>query len=229
MKKTHSEHLLIDYIEGELSASLKEEVDAHLGVCQQCRDELRSLKLTFSLLEKDALPELDSVEWANFVPHVRQKIESGGRFWDWSWLPRLAPVWASIGAALALFILSFYFRSGTPISSGEISWIFEESFTSMDAYEELAYMSYSDDEILLDFFDESEQEAILNSLESTLTFDDLADDLNQKKDAESVFNLNELEDVFIDMNLIIDQLDQMDEQRAEKFLLKLSESEIEII
>ncbi len=54
MKNKHIDHMLIDYLENELSSEMRELVDAHLNSCSDCAKEEKLMRQTFAMLEKDS-------------------------------------------------------------------------------------------------------------------------------------------------------------------------------
>jgi len=42
------------------------------------------------------VPEVDSVQWATFLPNVREKIEQSSRAWWQVWIPRFVPAFAGV-------------------------------------------------------------------------------------------------------------------------------------
>ena len=97
MKCEECSELLDLYINGELSDEERQEVDAHLSSCQQCREELafaKKLQKELSSMPKPAVPE-------HFFEDVRAKIEAEKHqakretFFSYFRMSRVAPVLAA--------------------------------------------------------------------------------------------------------------------------------------
>ncbi|RMH69942.1 MAG: hypothetical protein D6675_11160 [Gemmatimonadetes bacterium] len=92
---------LIEFIEETLTAERMRVVEEHIKTCAQCQNALAGLKRTFDLLALDEVPELSPVQLGNFVPHIRQKVNTEP-VWK-AWLPRVIP---SVGLVM-VFLLVF--------------------------------------------------------------------------------------------------------------------------
>ncbi len=97
------QHDLIDFVEGEVTPSLADEIKTHLETCETCRAYVESLWRTFAALEGDEVPEPSPGYWDYFEQRVRERAKPGRepaprRSLVFSWLPGVA-------AAVALVIL----------------------------------------------------------------------------------------------------------------------------
>ncbi len=142
-KMRHVDHLLLDYLEKELSTTMREQVNAHLRVCPDCAEQLDTLRQTFFLLEQEALPEPDNVAWATFLPNVRQKIEASQVRWWEGWLPKLLPALATALIMALMFSLSNQWRPA--ITAEKDTWLLTESMDAdSDIYSAIAEADSSD-------------------------------------------------------------------------------------
>jgi anti-sigma factor RsiW len=96
--KRHPEReVLIDFVEGELSHELSEEVQLHLDRCNDCKSYVETLKHTYSLMARDAVPEPDPGYYAYLAQRARQHARSRRR----------RPLWALVpGVAAAAIVLA---------------------------------------------------------------------------------------------------------------------------
>jgi len=77
---------LSQYQDGELDRRLREEVNAHLGECQRCRQELRLLEIAANGIK--TLPEVEPQQ--NFTAQVMAKVKhTQGEKTRWFALPSL--------------------------------------------------------------------------------------------------------------------------------------------
>jgi hypothetical protein len=151
-------HMLIDYLEGELSSGKAEEIRLHLASCEPCRSYARSLEETFSLLAQDTVPEPSPGFWAYLTQRVRHRVSSRRR--------RLVLVFAPGLAALFIVVVMVWWSMRTPVeglnsidllladmSTGEIV----ESLSGSPAYDEVVVEAASEEIRSLDeYFIESE-------------------------------------------------------------------------
>ena len=75
----HVTHRLSDYLDGELDAAGRAEVEAHLAVCAGCRDTLRELRqvVTRAAALPDSLPDRDL--WPGVMTRIEPRHGFGGR------------------------------------------------------------------------------------------------------------------------------------------------------
>ncbi len=69
------EHLL-DYLDGELPATLQQEVEQHLRACLDCRSELESFRTTALLLQLRAVPEPPAEYWEQTWDKIRVRTQA---------------------------------------------------------------------------------------------------------------------------------------------------------
>ncbi len=110
---------LIDFVDGVLAPEVAEEIKAHIETCRACGDYVESLRMTFSALSADEVPEPSSGYWDYFEQRVRARAESTGagrsaprRRLILSWISGLA-------AAAALVILLWWLPEPTVPDFGE--------------------------------------------------------------------------------------------------------------
>jgi len=106
------------YLDGELDAPIAEAVERHLRECSECRDELRSLKRTVSMLR--SLPRAKAPN--DLLERVRVGISSppaevsrGERIFRWS--RKFVPLLAAAGILLVLAVGYMKVERGRTISS----------------------------------------------------------------------------------------------------------------
>ena len=105
----HRENLAA-HLYGELEAAESRALQAHLGVCASCREELRGLQRVANLLTDEVLfPHEKEVDWKAFSRATVQRATGfkvaaprASGFLAWWAQVRHAPVWASAAAALLL-------------------------------------------------------------------------------------------------------------------------------
>jgi predicted anti-sigma-YlaC factor YlaD len=88
---------LIDFLEGEVSSGLADEIRNHLKTCETCRAYVDSLGRTFGALKEDNVPEQSPGYWDFFEQRVRERAKSARqpaprRRLVFYWLPGLAAV-----------------------------------------------------------------------------------------------------------------------------------------
>ena len=223
MKTEHVTELLIDYIENELTAADTSQVDAHITGCAKCAAELIMMRDTFGLLDADPLPEVMNVEWANFLPNVRGKIEKQSLKWWKVWIPRFYPSFVSAFAVLILFIATNFVQF--PSTPGD-DWLLSADIYSDDPYAELALLDQEEQgdltrDELFSLTDESDLIAYL----------ELTDNLDILAAVDSDFDLSgwtaaELFDESIYPETIVDEFD---EETKALFLKELNSFDLGLI
>jgi anti-sigma factor RsiW len=97
MRCQQVDRLLLDYLEGELSAAESAAVREHLAECTACAAEAAAFESTRELLRNDGYVEPSPFYWTRFNARLRQRMRRGGAWVgaDDRWgvlFPRLAPV-----------------------------------------------------------------------------------------------------------------------------------------
>jgi hypothetical protein len=111
----HFEHEdLIDFVEGEVTPELRDDIAAHLETCPSCGEYVESLRRTFMAVAADRVPDPSPGYWDYFEQRVRLRAgEVAGRpapLWRW----HLAFSWAAgIAAAAALAVLLWWLPGST--------------------------------------------------------------------------------------------------------------------
>ena len=101
------------YLEGELSADARAEVDHHLAICIQCRTELAEFRKAVGSLGalKQAAP-------STFLPQIQRQIflRSRGRFFGgrWKLLGRIPFEWVSLATIIAMLVYYILHLHGAP-------------------------------------------------------------------------------------------------------------------
>ena len=99
-----SQHDLKGYLLGELAQPERRPLEAHLGGCRDCREELERLRLTHT-----ALLSLPEEEIPRRIAFVSDRIfEPRGWAWLWNSAPRLA--FASVVVLAAAIVLHAFVR-----------------------------------------------------------------------------------------------------------------------
>jgi hypothetical protein len=154
---------LIDFVEGGLSSLRADEITGHLGTCETCRSYVDSLKATFAMLERDAVPEPPPGFWAYLGQRVKHRARSKRR--------RLVLVLAPGLAAVLITVVLAWWSMRAPVedldsidlfladmSTGEIV----ESLSESDAYEDVVIEAAGDEmRSLEEYFVESEDIYVL--------------------------------------------------------------------
>jgi hypothetical protein len=131
---------LIAYLDGELDASERSELEKHLERCYGCRMELEALKSTLALVTQDSPPRFAGVRWR--YP-VSRRLRSGrARWWRWVWVP----------AAAAVVLLAAIFGGDAVLKRGkEAEWVvIEGDSLSVEEGMELASLLIVEDKALLE-------------------------------------------------------------------------------
>jgi hypothetical protein len=122
MRDVHvSEEKLIEYAMG--TAADGRAIRAHLGLCEICRDTLRSISGIQSNLQNEALPEPDVEEhWDRLYRQIRSAPYADKRRNQWArWIAIAAPACVLI-ALLGMFLRSRHeLRESTPAISAKDS------------------------------------------------------------------------------------------------------------
>ena len=127
---------LVRYLDGQLDASERSELERHLKKCYGCQKELEALKATLILTSADAPPRFTGIEWQTSAP---RRV----RWWRWVWAP---------AAAAALILLAIF--GGDAVLKREVEanegWVVvEDDSLSADEGMELAVMLISEDDELV--------------------------------------------------------------------------------
>ncbi len=127
---------LVAYLDGQLNASERSELEKHLKKCYGCRKELEALKATLMLTSTDTPPRFSGIEWQTSAP---RRV----RWWRWVWVPA--------AAAAVLLLLIF---GGDAVLKHEVEaqeeWVVvEDDSLSVDEGMELAVMLISEDDELV--------------------------------------------------------------------------------
>lgn len=109
MKCSNATILLMELVEGKLTSLEKEAIEKHLAQCDKCRTDYTSMSAVVQL--KSAIPvnDVPTHYFNNFLPHVKEKIESGNRRKNFLIPEFLEKIFAPTAAAfvVAAFVLSF--------------------------------------------------------------------------------------------------------------------------
>lgn len=127
---------LIAYLDGQLDASERSELEQHLKKCYGCRNELEALKSTLILTSADAPPRFSGIEWKT---SAHRRIP----WWRWVWVP---------AAAAAVILLAIF--GGDAVLKREVEareeWVVVEGDSlSADEGMELAVMLVVEDDELV--------------------------------------------------------------------------------
>ena len=74
MTVRHPEGELVAYLRGELGASDRERVGAHLGSCGECRDRVAAFDGVVMELER-SLPEPPEIHWGRYRAELRARLD----------------------------------------------------------------------------------------------------------------------------------------------------------
>lgn len=94
------QHLLPDYVRGELSDEEMSLVAQHLHECKDCPKELASLQQLYNRLDAMEIEEPREEYWQTFVPRVHERIEARSKRRVPGWVPRFAYGLAAIAAVI---------------------------------------------------------------------------------------------------------------------------------
>lgn len=99
---------LIEYLDGNLTGGARAELEAHLAHCPGCREELRDLQETLTLIASMQVPEPPEAFWQQYLRELRQKVAPAPRLprlWDWVAALPLRPIPAmAVGIVLILAV-----------------------------------------------------------------------------------------------------------------------------
>ncbi len=110
--QTYSENLSA-LIDGELSATEGQRLQAHLALCEPCRGERDSLRYAAQTVDDLLELRLEAPQWRL----IREELATSEARWGdlgWHWL--FQPRWAAAGAVLLLLLFSvpFYWSATRP-------------------------------------------------------------------------------------------------------------------
>ena len=136
MSKDSFREKLVAYLDGQLDASERSELEEHLEVCYGCRKELETIKAALALTRADAPPRFAGIEWQTSVP---RRVP----WWRWVWVP--------VAAAAVLLAIIF---GGDAVLKRPVApqggWVVVEGDSlSADEGMELAVMLVAEDEELV--------------------------------------------------------------------------------
>ena len=165
---------LVAYLDGQLNASERSELEKHLKKCYGCQRELEALRAALNLTRADAPPRFAGVRWK--VPAPRRV-----RWWRWVWVP----------AAAAALILAVIF-GGDAVLKHEVEareeWVVvEDDSLSADEGMELAVMLVVEDDGLMQGL-ESYEEAFPTDIYGEI------DELSKEEKAALISLLEEMTD-----------------------------------
>jgi hypothetical protein len=163
---------LIAYLDGQLNASERSELEKHLEKCDGCQRELEALRAALNLTRADVPPRFAGVRWE--VPSSRSFP-----WWRWVWVP----------AAAAALILAVIF-GGDALLKREVEaqeeWVVvEDDSLSLDEGMELAVMLISEDDELVQGL-ESYEEAFPTDIYGEI------EELNEEEKAALISLLEEM-------------------------------------
>lgn len=107
---------LLEYLDGELTGAAKTDLETHLTLCPDCREEVRTLRKTLTLIAGMPAPEPPEAFWQQYLRELRQKIAPAPRLprlGDWFTTPLLRPVPALAVAILLLSAVVLTWRSSS--------------------------------------------------------------------------------------------------------------------
>jgi len=108
--KTCREEALLDYLEGDLTASEARAVEVHLAECAACRQRLETLNSALKLVDGASHPPRNALYASRFLHKVRQAVQARhARFRGWRWRAGLV---GSLGLAITLAWLFAGKRAG---------------------------------------------------------------------------------------------------------------------
>ena len=101
------------YLDGDLPALARAEVDQHLAVCIQCRTELEELRRAVG-----GLGALRQAAPPSFLPQIQRQIflRSRGRFFggQWKLFGRIPFEWISLATIIAMLVYYIVHLHGSP-------------------------------------------------------------------------------------------------------------------
>jgi anti-sigma factor RsiW len=113
MSHHNFKHWLENYAEQRLPAAMAQDVEQHLAICAECREHLRTIRLTRSIVKASRLEETP-VPTLGFAQKVRQAIEQRrDAYVFWNPLRLVAMKFVPAVAALALGIALFAYMEIT--------------------------------------------------------------------------------------------------------------------
>lgn len=136
MSKDSFREKLVAYLDGQLDASERSELEEHLEKCYGCRRELETIKAALALTRADAPPRFTGIEWQTSAPRRL-------RWWRWVWVP------AAAAAVLLLVIFGGDAVLKRPVAPQEGWVVVEGDSLSADEGLELAVLLVSEDEELM--------------------------------------------------------------------------------
>lgn len=209
--QNHVDHLLIDYLEHELSDAEVVTVEAHLAECATCEAELEKLRQTFDVLALDNLPEPDSVAMANFLPNVRAKIEASQQSWWQKWAPRLIPAVLPVAAMLIMFVWSGQMPQTVPQGSIPLNGVdtYSLEWNDADLLDQVAQIADEDLSVMDEFMDDNEVVAIFSYLDTDNLYD-FVDDETVMLDDQTIEELESAEVILMDTETVLEDMDDAD-------------------
>ena len=172
MSKDSFREKLVAYLDGQLDASERSELEEHLEVCYGCRRELEALRAVLNLTRADVPSRFAGVRWK--VPAPRPFP-----WWRWVWVP----------AAAAALLLAIIFGGDAilkrPVAPQEGWVVVEGDSLSADEGLELALLLISEDEELMQGL-ESYEEAFPTDIYSEI------EELNEEEKAALISLLEEM-------------------------------------
>ncbi|TKJ43944.1 hypothetical protein CEE36_02165 [candidate division TA06 bacterium B3_TA06] len=163
---------LVAYLDGQLNASERSELEEHLEKCYGCRKELETIKAALALTSADAPPRFTGIEWQTSAP---RRVP----WWRWVWVP----------VAAAAVLLAIIFGGDAvlkrPVAPQEGWVVVEGDSLSADEGLELALLLISEDEELMQGL-ESYEEAFPTDIYTEI------DELNEEEKAALISLLEEM-------------------------------------
>lgn len=103
MKCKKVKGLLSRFMDGEVSADLRPEIEAHMGICVNCRQELEDLHKAMALLKSVPVPPLPPYLFSRTVARLRAKPSTVRRWQELVW--RMAAVlFVAIGIGVGVLL-----------------------------------------------------------------------------------------------------------------------------
>jgi predicted anti-sigma-YlaC factor YlaD len=113
MDHQKASELFSSYLDGELGAEVRAEVDQHLSVCIQCRTELEEFRRAVG-----GLGALKQAAPSSFLPQIQRQIflRSRGRFFGgrWKLFGRIPFEWVSLATIIAMLVYYIVHLRGAP-------------------------------------------------------------------------------------------------------------------
>jgi hypothetical protein len=110
----HVQDVLLDDLEGQLTAGEHETVSAHLKECSRCASERATLRRTLDLLGRRELPEPDERFWMDLKYRVRQGIRDDRRDAAAVGPPAPVRVWVPAVVTACFIVFLFFWWAGRP-------------------------------------------------------------------------------------------------------------------